>query len=89
MHVQYNDFVPVTGGDDLASRYVRQDLDALRDVKMDSDIDRHILRLLHLHPSLKVKFRNQDLSKLDDSTKRTLIQDMNDVLGIRTLKQKP
>ena len=88
MPVTYDDFVPVTGGDGLAGRYIRQDLDALRDVQVDSDIDRHILRLLHLHPALKVKFRNQDLSNLDDATKRVLIQDMNDVLGIRTLKQK-
>ena len=88
MPVTYDDFVPVTGGDVLADRYVRQGLSALRDVQANSDIDRHILRLLHLHPSLKVKFRNQDLGKLDDDTKRTLIQDMNDVLGIRTFAKK-
>lgn len=88
MAVTYDDFVPVTGGDDLSDRYIRQDLDTLRDVQVDSDLDRHILRLLHLHPTLKVKFRNQDLSNLDDATKQLLIQDMNDVLGIRTPQQK-
>ena len=81
-----DDFVPVTGGVDLADDYVRDDIDALRDVKVSSDLDRHIVQLLSLHKKLRVRFRNQDLASLDDATKRDLLTDMNDLLGIKPLK---
>lgn len=86
MTCKHDDFVPVTGGVDLADDYLRDDLDALRDVKVRSDLDRQIVRLLALHKKLRVKFRNQDLTLLDDATKQALLQDMNDVLGIETLR---
>lgn len=53
-----------------------------------SDLDLHIVRLLALHPTLKVRFRNQDLASLDDLTKQTLLQDMNHVLGVRPLRKR-
>jgi len=81
-----DDFVPVSGGVDLADDYVRDDVDALRDVKVHSDLDRHIVQLLSLHKNLRVRFRNQDLASLDDATKRDLLIDMNDLLGIKPLK---
>lgn len=81
-----DDFVPVTGGVDLADDYVRDDMDALRDLKVQSDLDLHIARLLALHPKLRVRFRNQDLTRLDDTTKQMLLQDMNDLLGIKPLR---
>ena len=81
-----DDFVPVTGGVDLADDYVRDDIDALRDVKVSSDLDRHIVQLLSLHKKLRVRFRNQDLASLDDATKRDLLTDMNDLLGIKPFK---
>jgi len=81
-----DDFVPVTGGVDLADDYIRDDVDALRDVKVNSDLDRHIVQLLSLHKQLRVRFRNQDLASLDDSTKRDLLTDMNDLLGIKPFK---
>jgi hypothetical protein len=73
----------------LPDRYVRQDLDDLSTVTATSDLDLHILRLLALHPTLKVRFRNQDLAALDDSTKQTLLADMNQVLGIRPRGKRP
>jgi hypothetical protein len=79
-------FVPVTGGVDLADDYLRADLDSLRDVKVQSDLDRHIVRLLALHKDLRIRFRNQDLTRLDDGTKQALLQDMNDLLGIKPLR---
>jgi hypothetical protein len=79
------DFVPVTGGVDLA-KYIRDDVDDLRALKTDSDLDRHIVQLLGLHSQLRIRFRNQDLTSLDDATKRSLLKDMNDVLGIKPLK---
>jgi len=78
-----DDFVPVTGGIDLADDYIRDDLDSLRGLKVKSDLDRHIVRLLALHKRLRVRFRNQDLTRLDDVTKQALLQDMNDLLGIK------
>jgi hypothetical protein len=86
MTCEDDDFVPVTGAVDLADDDIRDDLDALRDVKVASDLDRHIVQLLSLHKKLRVRFRNQDLSSLDDATKRDLLIDMNDLLGIRPLK---
>ncbi len=78
-------FVPVTGGVDLADDYLRGELDSLRDLKVHSDLDRHIVRLLALQ-DLRVRFRNQDLTPLDDDTKQALLQDMNDLLGIKPLR---
>lgn len=81
-----DDFVPVTGGADLADDYLRDDLDSLSDLKVQSDLDRHIVRLLALHKDLRVGFRNRDLTRLDDATKHDLLQDMNDLLGIKPLR---
>lgn len=81
-----DDFVPVTGGADLADDYLRDDLDSLSDLKVQSDLDRHIVRLLALHKDLRVRFRNRDLTRLDDATKHDLLQDMNDLLGIKPLR---
>jgi hypothetical protein len=80
-----HDFVPVTGGVDLA-KYLRDDVDDLRNLRIASDLDKRIVQLLALHPALRMQFRNQDLTTLDDATKQTLLQDMNHVLGIRPLK---
>ena len=82
-----DDFVPVTGGVDLADDYLRDDLDSLRDLKVQSDLDRHIVRLLALHKDVRVKFRNQDLTQLSDADKQDLLHDMNDLLGIKPLKK--
>jgi hypothetical protein len=83
-----DDFVPVTGGVDLADDYLRGDMEALRNLKVESELDLHIVRLLRLHPNLKVGFRNQDLTRLDDETKKAFIQDMNDLLEINPLRSR-
>jgi hypothetical protein len=83
--VPNQDFVPATGSANLA-KYLRDDGDDLRALKTDSDLDRHIVQLLALHSSLRLRFRNQDLTTLDDATKRALLKDMNQVLGIKPLK---
>lgn len=82
-----DDFVPVTGGVDLPKARFRDDMDHLRDLVVDSDLDRHLVQLLALHPDLRVRFRNQDLASLDVPTKQALLADMNDVLGIRPLRR--
>lgn len=86
MSADTDDFVPVTGGVDLADDYIRDDTDGLRDLKVHSDLDRHIVRLLALHKNLRVRFRNQDLAKLSDADKQALLDDMNDLLGIKPLR---
>ena len=80
------DVLPPTGGHGLPARYRRQ-LAGLENVAVASELDRHIVRLLALHPELQVKFRNQDLASIDDATKETLLQDMNKVLGIKPVRK--
>ena len=86
MRHKNDDFVPVTGGSALADIYIRSDLDSLHDLKVESELDLHLVRLLKLHPDIKVGFRNQDLATLDDATKRALMNDLNDLLGIKLLR---
>lgn len=68
--------------------HLRTDLDDLSTIVATSDLDLHIVRLLSLHPDLKVRFRNHDIASLDDDTKQALLADMNDVLGVRPLKKR-
>ncbi|HUT14468.1 MAG TPA: hypothetical protein VMY42_28540 [Thermoguttaceae bacterium] len=82
-----DDFCPVTGGVDLPKSRFRDDMDQLRDVTIGSDLDRHIVQLLALHPKLRVRFRKQDLAALDTPTKKALLADMNDLLGVRPLRK--
>lgn len=81
------DFAPSVGRL-TTPKSLRDDIDDLTTVAVKSDLDLHIVRLLALHPALKVRFRNHDLAALDDATKRTLLDDMNQVLGVRPLKQR-
>ena len=82
-----DNFSPVTGGIDLAKSRFRDDMDSLCNVVVNTDLDRHIMQLLALHPKLRVRFRNQDLAALDTPTKQALLADMNDLLGVRPLRK--
>jgi hypothetical protein len=68
------------------NKYLRSDLDDLSRVVAKSELDLHIIRLLSLHPALKVRFRNHDIASLDDATKRLLLKDMHEVLGLEPLR---
>lgn len=81
-------FAPPAGSMSTPKKYLRGDVDDLSTVVAESDLDLHIVRLLGLHPNLKVRFRNHDLAALDDATKRALLDDMNEVLGVRPLKAR-
>ena len=81
-----DDFVPVTGGIDLADDYLRDDLDLLLDVKVRSRLDRHILQLRALHIELRDRFQIQDLARMSNADKQRMLQEMNDLLGIRPLR---
>lgn len=82
------DFAPSVGGMRPPKKNLRNDLNDLRTVVVNSDLDLHIVRLLELHPKLKVRFRNQDLASIDDATKQVLLNDLNTVLGVRALKKR-
>ena len=82
------DFMPTAVARPPRKAHVRTDLDDLSAVVATSDLDLHIVRLLALHPTLKVRFRNQDLASLDASTKQVLLDDMNQVLGVRPLRKR-
>ena len=88
MAKKVQDFVTVVAGRKLTADQLRAGVDGLDDMDTRSPVDLQILRLLALNPKLKVQFRSQDLSRLDDATKRSLLQDMNDVLGIKTLRSE-
>lgn len=82
------DFTPTAVARPPRKTQIRRDLDDLSAVVATSDLDLHIVRLLALHPTLKMRFRNQDLASLDDSTKQALLDDMNQVLGVRPLRKR-
>jgi hypothetical protein len=82
-----DDYVPVTGDVRLRDSTIRDDTQELRTLVAESDLDKHIVRLLALHPQLKVRFRSRNPSALDDLTKETLLADINKVLGIRPLRK--
>lgn len=83
----HDDFVPVTGGVDLPQDRIRGDMDQLRGLVAITDPDKHIARLLALHPDLRRKFGDPDLATLDEQAKRTLLEEMNELPGILSSSQ--
>ena len=79
-------FDGVVGGVDLSTKNTRKDISIPKDLIVSSALDRRMAQLLTLHPELQVKFRNNNLSSLDDETKKALLQDMQDILGITPLR---
>ena len=78
-----DDFTPVSGGYRSQGATVRDDVTHLSDVHCSSQLDRHIVQLLLLHPQFRVRFAKQDLSQFSDQAKRELLIDMNDLLDIK------
>ncbi len=79
-------FDAVVGGREIPQKFVREDVGEPPELKINSDLDRRVARLLALHPRLRLNFRNNDLTALDDETKRTLLADMYRVLGVTYLQ---
>ena len=69
MDHEMDNFDPVIGGVKLASSQIRKDSAAVGSLIVHDDLDRHIVRLLELHPSIRIRFRNRDLQSLDTPTK--------------------
>ncbi|HWT01767.1 MAG TPA: hypothetical protein VN256_16085 [Pyrinomonadaceae bacterium] len=74
------------GRGEMPESRVREDVVEPENLIIKSETDRKMARLLALHSKLRVKFRSNDLSTLDDQTKEALLQDMYDVLGVTPLK---
>lgn len=80
-------FDRVIGGGELSEKYIREDVIEPNGSKPKSETDRKISRLMALHPEL-VRFRHNNLSGLDEPTKRALLEDMYDVLGVTPLRDE-
>ncbi len=80
-------FDGVIGGRKLSKKYIREDVSELNVSAPTSELDRKISRLRLLHPEL-VKFRSNNLSELDEPTKKALLEDMYDILGVTPLRNE-
>lgn len=79
------DLTPITGG--LALPPTLVDMPDADDNAPTDDLGREAYLLMKLHPgAVSLKFRDCDLSRMDDATKRTLIADIHHALGIAPLK---
>jgi hypothetical protein len=74
------------GRGEMPESRIREDVVEPENLIIKSETDRKMARLLALHPKLRVRFRNNDLSTLDDQTKEALLQDMYNILGVAPLK---
>ena len=82
-----DDFCPVTGGVDLPKSRFRDDMDQFRDVTVGSDLDRHIVQLLALHPKSARPFPKAGSRCIGHADQEALLADMNDLLGVRPLRK--
>lgn len=82
----FDDLNFVAGGVELPDEYVRDDIFDVQDMVISDELDRRIVRLTMLHhDKLNIKFRNHDLNALNHDTKRQLLNNMYEVLGIKRL----
>ena len=70
------------GGGELPASATRSELTVPQGMVAHSVIDKQLVRLLTLHPDLRLQFRNNNLATMDDGAKRQLLEDMRDILGI-------
>ncbi len=79
-------FDDYAGRGEMPESRIREDVVEPQNLIVNSETDRKMARLLALHPTLRVTFRSNDLSTLDEQTKQALLQDMYDILGVTPLK---
>jgi len=80
-------FDGVIGGRKLSKKFVKEEILEPNGSEPTNELDRKISRLVALHPEL-VKFRNNSLAGLDELTKKALLEDMYDVLGVTPLRNE-
>ncbi len=78
------DTTPVTGRVALPGNLF--DSPAFNGDVPDDDLGRQVFWLLKMNPDVALKFRQRDLSSMDDAAKQHLIADIQYVLGIAPLK---
>lgn len=80
-------FDGIIGGRRLSKKHIREEVVEPNGDEPTSETHRKISRLLALHPEL-VRFRNNNVSGLDEPTKKALLEDMYEVLGINPLRDE-
>jgi hypothetical protein len=79
------DRTPVTGGVPIPDKLISTP--TTTDTAPDDDLGRQAYWLLKLHPNnVSLRFRQSDLSGMDDDTKRRLIADIQFALGLAPFK---
>lgn len=77
----------ICGGYDLPEKYIRKDIVPIPDdLKLENDLDRHIARLISLHPKLNLSF--DILYNGSKNEKEKFLEDINQKLGIKSLTIK-
>lgn len=74
------------GGNKLSKENIREELCTPEGLTASSALDKRLAKLLTLHPELQIRFRNNNLASLATETKEALLQDINDLLGIKNLR---
>ncbi len=80
-------FDGVIGGRKLSKKFVKEEILEPNGSEPTSELDRKLSRLMALHPEL-VRFRHNSLDGLDEPTKKALLEDMYDVLGVTPLRNE-
>ncbi|HMS39111.1 MAG TPA: hypothetical protein PKE69_02715 [Pyrinomonadaceae bacterium] len=81
-------FDDVLGGREIPKDFLRDDIVESNHLIVSSALDKRMVRSVILHPKLKVKFRNNDLASLGEPTKKSFVEDIEYVLGIKPLSEK-
>jgi hypothetical protein len=79
------DYTPVTGGVPLREERVRKDILWPSSVKIESQLDLHLVRLWALHPKLRERFDMNQFGALNEEAKEALLVEFNEALGIAPL----
>ena len=78
------DMTPVLGGSPLPEDFVKSPVADDLGIP-DDELSRMLFWLVRLHKDkLSLKFRNSDIAEMNDETKRHLIDDIHEALGIRS-----
>lgn len=78
----FDDFAPMTVGRGSRAEVLNSSVD-ITGLQCGSQLDQHLVHLMTLHPSIGLRFSKQNLSQLDEVGKRELLEDMNELLGIK------
>lgn len=81
-------FDDVLGGREIPRSFIREDVVESNHLIVSSALDKRMARFIIIHPKLKIRFRNNNLASLSDTTKEALLKDIQYVLGIIPLRNE-